>query len=216
MKRLIVVADNSLIVDAVRIGLRDTGTFELLGYVAGRTASASIIADANPDVVLVDDTDQSEQALALIHDLKERREHIVVIVLTVRMSGRWLERALEAGASGAISKAIQPGALATLVREALSGHIVHSPASISGGEPGGVPGAHHSSLTRRELEVLRLVASGATNREIATKLWVTEQTVKFHLSNIYRKLEVGNRTEASHYAHVNGLVMEAAQVKPAS
>ena len=61
-------------------------------------------------------------------------------------------------------------------------------------------------LTSRELEVLQLVASGATNGEIAQKLWVTEQTVKFHLSNVYRKLEVGNRTEASHYAHVNGLV----------
>ena len=61
-------------------------------------------------------------------------------------------------------------------------------------------------LSARELEVLRLVAAGSTNSDIARKLWVTEQTVKFHLSNIYRKLEVGNRTEASHYAHVNGLL----------
>ena len=61
-------------------------------------------------------------------------------------------------------------------------------------------------LSGRELEVLRLVAAGSTNNEIARRLWVTEQTVKFHLSNIYRKLEVANRTEASHYAHVNGLL----------
>ena len=54
--------------------------------------------------------------------------------------------------------------------------------------------------------MLQLVAAGSTNGEIAQKLWVTEQTVKFHLSNVYRKLEVGNRTEASHYAHVNGLI----------
>ena len=66
--------------------------------------------------------------------------------------------------------------------------------------------AVETSLTSRELEVLRLVAAGSTNGEIAQKLWVTEQTVKFHLSNVYRKLEVGNRTEASHYAHVNGLL----------
>ena len=57
--------------------------------------------------------------------------------------------------------------------------------------------------------MLRFVAAGATNSEIAQKLWVTEQTVKFHLSNVYRKLEVGNRTEASHYAYVNGLVKAA-------
>ena len=66
--------------------------------------------------------------------------------------------------------------------------------------------AEESVLSARELEVLRLVAAGSTNSEIARKLWVTEQTVKFHLSNIYRKLEVGNRTEASRYAHVNGLL----------
>jgi DNA-binding NarL/FixJ family response regulator len=63
-------------------------------------------------------------------------------------------------------------------------------------------------LTTRELEILKLVAGGSTNVEIAQRLWVTEQTVKFHLSNIYRKLEVGNRTQASHYAHINGLVAD--------
>ena len=65
--------------------------------------------------------------------------------------------------------------------------------------------AEESPLSPRELEVLQLVAAGATNGEIARKLWVTEQTVKFHLSNIYRKLDVANRTEASRYAHLNGL-----------
>ena len=72
-----------------------------------------------------------------------------------------------------------------------------------------VPGAvatEHSSLTERELEILQLVASGATNADIARQLWITQQTVKFHVSNVYRKLDVGNRTEACHYAHVNGLV----------
>ena len=63
-------------------------------------------------------------------------------------------------------------------------------------------------LTDREAEVLRLVASGAANRRIARHLSVTEQTVKFHLSNVYRKLGVSNRTEASHLAHVHGLFEE--------
>ena len=64
-------------------------------------------------------------------------------------------------------------------------------------------------LTRRELEILRLVADGSSNGQLAKKLWVTEQTVKFHLSNIYRKLEVANRTEASRWAHLNGLLASA-------
>jgi DNA-binding NarL/FixJ family response regulator len=61
-------------------------------------------------------------------------------------------------------------------------------------------------LTPRELEILRLVANGASNGRVAAELWVTEQTVKFHLSNVYQKLGVANRTEASRFAHVNGLL----------
>jgi DNA-binding CsgD family transcriptional regulator len=64
----------------------------------------------------------------------------------------------------------------------------------------------HPDLTRRELEILRLVAEGLSNAELAKMLWVTEQTVKFHLSNIYRKLNVSNRTEASRWAQLNGLL----------
>jgi DNA-binding CsgD family transcriptional regulator len=63
-------------------------------------------------------------------------------------------------------------------------------------------------LTRRELEVLRLVSRGATNRSVAATLWVTDQTVKFHLSNVYRKLGVRNRFEAARWAWENGLLDE--------
>lgn len=66
-----------------------------------------------------------------------------------------------------------------------------------------------TDLTRRELEILRLVAEGHSNAQLAKMLWVTEQTVKFHLSNIYRKLDVSNRTEASRWAQLNGLLAEA-------
>jgi DNA-binding CsgD family transcriptional regulator len=65
-------------------------------------------------------------------------------------------------------------------------------------------------LTRRELEILRLVAEGHSNAQVARMLWVTEQTVKFHLSNIYRKLDVANRTEASRWAQRNGLLQDSA------
>ncbi|MBV9801667.1 MAG: response regulator transcription factor [Solirubrobacterales bacterium] len=127
------------------------------------------------------------------------------------MDPDWLDAVFAAGAVGAISKATHPAALATLVRETIDGHVVHvykSSATSPTAGPAVVAGVQ-SPLTSRELEVLQLVAGGATNGEIAQKLWVTEQTVKFHLSNVYRKLEVGNRTEASHYAHVNGLVRAA-------
>jgi DNA-binding NarL/FixJ family response regulator len=207
MKRLVVVADNPLIVGAIRTGLRDSGAFQLLGYVDPRKTTASRITQAGADVVLVDEGDDSQPAIALIQSLRELDEDIKVIALTLRMEGEWLERAFAAGANTAMSKAIHPAALATLIRETVAGHIVHSPARMRAQSAAPVtPAAERSALTERENEILRFVASGATNAEIARQLWITQQTVKFHVSNVYRKLDVANRTEACHYAHVNGLV----------
>ncbi len=207
MKRLVVVADNSLIAEAVRLGLRSAGGFELLGYVNGQTASIRTITDADPDVVLLDDMDQSERAIELIRNLKEQEKDIAVMVLTGKLAGRWLERALAAGACGAISKSVQPNVVGTLVRETINGHIVHAALARSFDEDRDdraelEPG----KLTQRESEILRLVAGGRSNGAIARTLWVAEPTVKFHLRNIYRKLGVANRTEACHFAHTNGML----------
>jgi DNA-binding NarL/FixJ family response regulator len=207
MKRLVVVADNPLIVGAIRSGIRDSGAFELLGYADPRKATAASIVQAGAELVLLDEADSSDVTITLIRNLKDHDDRIQVIVLTLQMKGEWLERAFESGADGAMSKAIHPAALSTMLRAMISGHIVHSPARIRAVNRSRQPVAtEHSSLTERELEILQLVASGATNSDIARQLWITHQTVKFHVSNVYRKLSVGNRTEACHYAHVNGLV----------
>jgi DNA-binding NarL/FixJ family response regulator len=208
VQRLVVVADNSLISEAIAIGLRKGGEFKFLGRVDARTVPWRAIIDVAPDVMLIDDLDHSDLALDLIRRVRSERPDTAVIVLTMGNDGDWLDAVFAAGAAGAISKATHPAALATLVRETVSRHIVH-PHKELGEADERLPDALASeemTLTGRELEVLRLVAAGSTNGEIARTLWVTEQTVKFHLSNVYRKLEVGNRTEASHYAHVNGLV----------
>jgi DNA-binding NarL/FixJ family response regulator len=208
MKRLVIVADNSLIVDAIAIGLRKSGEFDVLGHVDPQSASAATILESLPEVVLIDDVGQSPRVIDLVRDIKAQHERLAVIVLTLAMDSEWLDDVFDAGAVGAISKATHPGALTTLVRETVNGHVVHISKRPARERSSGIHAvaAAGFSLTPRELEVLQLVASGSSNGEIAQALWVTEQTVKFHLSNVYRKLEVGNRTEASHYAHVNGLV----------
>jgi DNA-binding NarL/FixJ family response regulator len=86
------------------------------------------------------------------------------------------------------------------LREVVRGNVVHRYESPRRASTQACP------LTRRELEILLLAAEGHTNGHIARSLWVTEQTVKFHLSNTYRKLGVANRTEASRYAHMHALV----------
>ena len=102
-----------------------------------------------------------------------------------------------------VSKSTNLPSLGTLIHEIVERNIVCAlpPAVRDGGA-----GASTDDLTAREREILLLVADGLTNARIGRELWVTEQTVKFHLSNIYRKLGVSNRTQASRYAHMNGMV----------
>ena len=208
MKRVVIVAEDSLIVEAIAIALRNSGEVNLVAHLDSRAASVDKIIDASPEVVLIDEMERSAHAVALIRQIRTASESITVIVLTLSPETKQLEEMFEAGASAAVSKASHPAALATLIRETLEGRVLHlyKPAGQAGGAVAPPAALEDSVLSGRELEVLRLVAAGSTNSEIARKLWVTEQTVKFHLSNIYRKLEVGNRTEASHHAHVNGLL----------
>jgi DNA-binding NarL/FixJ family response regulator len=208
VKRLVVIAEDSLIVEAIGIALRKSGEFHMLGHLRAHSASVEKILGTHPDLVLIDDMDQSDQAVELTREIRAAREGITVILLTLSPDSAQLDEMFDAGASAAVSKATNPAALARLIRETLDGRMLipHRPLNSRRTAAANAAALEGSLLSGRELEVLMLVAAGATNGEIARKLWVTEQTVKFHLSNIYRKLGVGNRTEASHYAHVNGLL----------
>ena len=206
MKRLVIVADNSLIVEAIRVGFRNSGEFNLVGHADARRTSVRTIVDAEPDVILLDEMDERDRTLQLLREISAENDSIALVVLSVEIDPNWLEQVFEAGATSVISKSTHPAALATLVRETLNGHIYHRHTGLRTSGQVRPVAAEDLPLTDRELEILQLVASGSTNGEIARRLWVTEQTVKFHLRNVYRKLDVANRTQASHFAHVNGLV----------
>jgi DNA-binding NarL/FixJ family response regulator len=209
-RRVVIVADNLRIVEAISLGFRKSGEFNLLGYAYWHQPSARRVLAADPDVILLDDMGRSDQALELTRQLSDQNQQVAIIVLSVEMDPEWLRELFDAGATGVISKATDPIALATLVRETLDGHIClrHKPVrSAKKSARASVP--QRLPLTTREIEILRLVASGSTNCDVARHLWVTEQTVKFHLRNIYRKLDVANRTQASRFAYLSGLVDES-------
>ena len=136
------------------------------------------------------------------------------IVLSAHHDTAHIDAALAAGAAAYVVKTAHPDDVASAVRQAFD----HSVYLAGGPRPiGGPPAAttaqaaeNPAGLTRRELEILRLVAEGHSNSQLARMLWVTEQTVKFHLSNIYRKLGVSNRTEASRWAQLNGILTQQA------
>ena len=133
------------------------------------------------------------------------------IVLSAHHDTAHIDAALAAGAAAYVVKTAHPDDVASAVRQAFdhSVYLAAGPRPVGGPPVLAAPTRTTESpggLTRRELEILRLVAEGHSNSQLARMLWVTEQTVKFHLSNIYRKLGVSNRTEASRWAQLKGLL----------
>jgi DNA-binding NarL/FixJ family response regulator len=203
MKRLLIIADHSFVVEAIRLALRQTAGFQIAGFVDGRAPVAAALAELQPDVVLVDDMQGSPLVLERLKEVAEHAPRAQSLLLALDMREDFLAEAFEAGASAVISKTVHPVALGTLVRETTAGTVVHS---FTARSRSARERLEDCPLTDREREILRLVAAGHTNSDIARMLWVTEPTVKFHLSNTYRKLGVSNRTEASRYAYAYELV----------
>jgi DNA-binding NarL/FixJ family response regulator len=208
----VIVTDNGFAAEAIRRALRNASGIQVAGYIDGRRSCASAIADTQPDVVVVDQMTWSACAVERIRELRTCAPEAKIIALVSEPGAPWLSDAVAAGAHAAIAKTVQPATLGALVRDIWAGNVHHAFES-----PQVLPrsSGDHRRLTSRELEILVLVASGTSNAEIARQLWVTEQTVKFHLSNVYRKLGVSNRTQASHFAHMNRLVGTSAQTPPA-
>jgi DNA-binding NarL/FixJ family response regulator len=205
--RLMLVADDPLSASALRRALRATSAFEVMdGYVEGRAPCGATIAAHAPEVVVVDHMQSREGTIARIGEARAAVPAAKIVLLPARMEPTWLSEAAGAGIDAAIAKTFRLEGLGALVREVAAGNVYHAFGAPHARlrpvpAPPGMP-----TLTDRELEVLRLVAAGAPNSRIAAQLWITEQTVKFHLSKVYRKLGVSNRTEASHHAYVHGLL----------
>ena len=183
--------------------------FEVLGRTTSGRAGLALVEQHHPDVLITgiamaaDDIDGIE----LIRRSKESVPSLRAIALSQLDDVNHIDAALAAGASAYVVKTAHPDDLRSAIRQAFV-HSMYLPGSRTAAATAPTPASSDGlpDLTRRELEILRLVAEGHSNTQLARMLWVTEQTVKFHLSNVYRKLDVSNRTEASRWAQLNGLL----------
>ena len=176
--------------------------------VVGKSTSSeralALAKEHEPDVLVaeIDLPEAPGAGLECLRAARMRVPDLKPIVFAGSNDPRDIEAAFDAGAAAYVVKTAHPADLVSAVRQAFDHSLYFSsaPAPARSDDAG---------LTSWELEVLRLVAEGRSNAEVARSLWVTEQTVKFHLSNIYRKLGVANRTGASRWAHVHGLAAPA-------
>jgi DNA-binding NarL/FixJ family response regulator len=195
--------------DAVEQVLRRIA-IRVVGKTTSTSEALSMVEEHRPDLLIteLEGANGDLSGLALIERSRTSVPSVRPIVLSMHQEAQIIDAALVAGASAYVVKTAHPEDLASAVRQAFS-HSVYLAGRRNLAPAPAEPSAKvedEPGLTRRELEILRLVAEGHSNAQLARMLWVTEQTVKFHLSNIYRKLEVANRTEASRWAQLHGLL----------
>ncbi|MFE9652994.1 response regulator [Micromonospora sp. NPDC006431] len=202
--RLLIVDDHPVVRDGIRGMFAGDPGFEVLGE-AGDGAEAVALARAlNPDVILMDLRMPRMDGVAAIKELARLGITARVLVLTTYDTDRDVVPAIEAGATGYVLKDTGRDELVHAVRTAARGEAVLSP-SVATRLLGQVR-TPADPLSARELEVLRLIAEGATNREAAARLFISEATVKSHVLHIYTKLGVNDRAAAVAAAFRRGLL----------
>ncbi len=200
--RVLVADDNRLIVSGIRRALEDDDEIEIVAEAYTGPEVLTLVARTEPDVVLLDIRMPKLDGLECLEQIRERHPEVRVVMLSVYSDPEHIQSALLRGASGYIVKTINPRDIPAALRQAVEGSVYHAVGRLGGVEQEHVRAA---GLTERELTILKAVARGLSNQAIGRELWVTEQTVKFHLTNIYRKLGVSNRTEAARYAYAHHL-----------
>jgi DNA-binding NarL/FixJ family response regulator len=199
--RILVADDHRLMLAAVRRALSGEG-LEIVAEVSVGSRVVPAVRETKPDVVLLDLRMPELDGLSCLERLQKQHPDVAVIILSSYSDAGQIEAARQAGARGYVVKTIEPVDLEAVIREALASESfalwgVAKPAAAAGAPPAG--------LSEREAAVLEAVSRGLSNKEIGRQLWISEQTVKFHLRNVYRKLGITSRTEAARYAYRNGL-----------
>jgi len=180
---------------------------EVVGKATSSSAALKLVARLGPDLLVTGVSMAAGEidGIALVRAARARRPELRAIVLSASNEPIHVQAAFDAGARAYVVKTAHADDVTSAVRQAFEHSIFLAGAPAAAPAPV-VQLKQHSELTRREMEILQLVAEGHSNAELARMLWVTEQTVKFHLSNVYRKLGVANRTEASRWAQLQGLL----------
>jgi DNA-binding NarL/FixJ family response regulator len=206
MARVVLADDHPLFLQALKEAVEQMG-IEVVGLASRGDELLELMKTVETDAVLLDLSMPGYDGFDCIDRIRELDPDLTLIVVSGSSSEQKIQRALDSGALCFIGKSVDPIELAGAVRILLSSEIVIRGPARNPRPPRGRP--QHDAiarLTSRELEILALTSRGLSNAEMGKALWVTEQTIKFHLSNIYRKIGVANRTGASRWAQQHGLL----------
>lgn len=204
---VLIADDHSLIRQGLKQILELENDITVVAQAANGNDAVKLARDVKPDVILMDINMPESNGLQAIKEIKQEKMTSKVIVLTIHEDREYLFKTLQMGAEGYVLKDAEPAVLIEAIRNVHNGQSYIQPnmtrelvrefnrVTLHEKEKG-----EEHNLTSREIEVLELIAEGMINKEIAKQLYISEKTVKNHVSNIFKKLNVSDRTQAAIYA----------------
>lgn len=208
--RVMITDDHSLIREGLKQLLKFDGSIEIVGEASNGVECLEKLEECNPEVLLLDINMPEKNGIEVLKQMKAENLQIKVLILTVHNEMDYLMQAVDIGVDGYILKDSESSELKKAIRAVKDGENYIQPSLI--------PALNSqllnrdtdkdriSLLTNRELEVLVQVANGMFNKEIATNLNISERTVKNHISNIFKKIDVSDRTQAAVFAIKNNII----------
>ena len=216
--RVLIVDDQQLMRDGIASLLKLQDGLEIVGMAANGQEAVELATSQQPDVILMDVRMPVLDGVAVTEQIHRQIPACKIVMLTTFNDEAYVLEALQVGASGYLLKDLPARDLAQAIQAVHRGIYQLDPtvadqlkallsrAQTAREQPGALKATDEADLTERELEVLRLIARGATNREIAETLVISEGTVKNHISNILGRLNLRDRTQAAIYARDHGLL----------
>lgn len=205
--RVLIADDHALLRQGLRQILEMEKDMDIVGEASTGNEVLKLHKQLSPDVILLDISMPGISGVEVAKEIKKEKGETGIVMLTIHDSEEYLFEAIKAGVNGYVLKDVDPEILIEVIRSCKAGSTYLHPqvtgkvidklnrlSDMAQGHAQGNPALE--VLTERELDVLRLMAEGAGNKEIANKLYISEKTVKNHATNIFRKLDVADRTQA--------------------
>lgn len=202
--KVLIADDHPLIIAGIRRTIEHVDDMHVVGEAQSGAELVQLIERRRPDIVLMDLRMPGVTGTEMIELIHERWPDTKTVVLSACDDAPVIESALEAGASAYVLKTAGSLDITSILRQAANGEVLPAPVTMPPRSAPAEPDV--PALTERERDILARVAAGMTTAAISRELWVSEHTIKFHLTNIYRKLGVPNRAAAVRYALDHGLV----------
>lgn len=208
--KVMIADDHSMVREGIMNLLELDDNLDVVGFAKDGSDCIKKIPELNPDVLLLDINMPNMNGIEVLQELRERRSKVKVIMLTIHNEGEYILKAVDIGCAGYVLKDSDSNMLKKAIYTVYSGESFIQPDLIPVLNARLIKKEQEDEqlekLTKREIEVLILLSEGLFNKEIAYKLDISERTVKNHISNIFKKINVSDRTQAAVFAIKNNLV----------